>query len=111
MSNPNGNPNIVKTAIKKGEVRNPKGNNGNFKLTTLINKILEEEPIPGKTNAELIVDSIIKECKRGNPVLIKELWSRLEGAVKTDLNVTSDSGLGVVILPQKDIKPSEESND
>lgn len=108
MANPKGNPNIVKTAIKPGEVRNPKGNNGNFKLTTLINKILEEEPTPGKTNADLIVETIIRECKRGNPVLIKELWTRLEGAVKTDLNVTSDSGLGVIILPQKEDTKEEE---
>lgn len=110
MANPKGNPNITKTAIKPGEVRNPKGNNGNFKLTTLVNKILEEPSSndPNKTNADIIVDAIIKECKRGNPVLIKELWSRLEGAVKTDLNVTSDNGLGVIILPKKEELKDDE---
>lgn len=101
MANPKGNPNITQYSIKKGEIRNPTGVNGQSGLTPIVRRLLEQEAAPGKTHAEAIVEAIIKECKRGNPSLIKELWNRLDGAVKTEMNVTSDDGLGVVILPKK----------
>lgn len=95
---------------EKGVSGNPKGNNGRFGLTPIITRILQEtSPNSDKTNAELIVEAIIKECKRGNPVLIKELLNRMDGAVATGLNVTSESTLGIVVVPNKiEIEETEE---
>lgn len=111
MSRPGGNPNLKNYAIKKGEVRNPTGINGSTGLTPIVRRLLEQKSQNGKTQAEEIVDAIIKECKRGNPTLIKELWARLDGAVMSELNVTSESGLGVIILPKKEEAPNETKED
>lgn len=98
--------------IQKGEVRNPAGRYGgkNASITKFIKEKLQEMTDSGKSNAEIIAEKCILRAKQGDLQYINMLLNRLEGPVKTDLNVTSDSGLGVIILPQKEA-PTEESND
>ena len=107
-TNPNSLANL--RPAKKGDIRNPNGYNGNMKLTTILKEALEKEASPGKTHADIIMESIIRECKRGNPALIKEIFDRIDGRVKQETDVTvTGNALGVIVVPSKeDITKEEE---
>jgi hypothetical protein len=93
--------------VQPGEIRNPSGRKSGWTLTTVIKNALMEQSktTPDKTNADIIVETIIRECKKGNAVLIKEVLNRIDGAVKieSDVNVTGNN-LGVIIIPNKDVE-------
>lgn len=105
---------------KKGEIRNPWGRHGKDGLggrtskslkELLIEKINEIDEETGKSVSELIIEQGLRQAKRGDLKFIEMLWDRLEGKPRQsiDQNISGD-GLGVIILPSKDVTVEEEAN-
>lgn len=116
MSN-RGNPqNLI--PVKPGEVRNKWGRAGKDGLggrTTksllelLKEKVNEIDEETGKSIAELIIDQGLRQAKRGDLKFIELVFDRLEGKPKQQIDQTvNGSGLGVVILPNKNTQEEVE---
>lgn len=99
---------------KKGEIRNPWGRAGKdgmggkttkSLLELLKEKVNEIDEETGKSIAELIIDQGLRQAKRGDLKFIELVFDRLEGKPKQQIDQTvNGSGLGVVILPNKNIE-------
>lgn len=97
---------------KPGEIRNPWGKRGKDGLqgnptSKSLKKLLEEkldeiDPVTGKSQAELIIDRLIIQAKRGEGRFIELAFDRTLGKAPQyiEQNITGD-GLGVIIIPNK----------
>ena len=68
--------------VKLGKVEDTKGVKGRKALNEL-----------GETWRERLVRSLLLHAEAGHPVAMKEVWERVEGKVKQDLNITSEQDL------------------
>lgn len=96
---------------RPGEIRNPWGRCGKDglrgKTVRSLKKLLEEkleeiDEATGKSNAELIIDRLIIQAKRGEGKFIELAFDRTLGKAPQyiEQNITGDS-LGVIIIPNK----------
>lgn len=108
-----GNPQNLKP-IKPGEIKNPWGRAGKDGLGGRTSKSLKEllkekineiDEETGKSIAELIIEQGLRQAKRGDIKFIELVFDRLEGKPQQyiEQNNTGD-GLGIVILPNKNIE-------
>lgn len=101
--------------IKPGEIKNPEGRagrDGEKKKTIkdLLMKKLEEVDVEtGLTNAEIIVNQIINQARRGDDTFINMALDRTIGkpAQYIEQHNTGDS-LGVIIMPNKNTAAENE---
>jgi len=81
VANPNPSPSTRFKLGWEGGPGRPKG----LSLTTLIkqrladNQLFDERTPDGRTNAEWLVDCMIKQAMKGNPAYMKEIMDRNDG--------------------------------
>lgn len=94
--------------FKPGQSGNPGGMRKGQSITAKLRKILDTEYTDGKTVADHIVDTIVKEVldpsgKYGfNTPLLREILERTEGKVKDELEVTEIQKIEYVPAKEKD---------
>lgn len=106
--------------IKPGEVRNPFGRAGRSgmggktakTLKELLESKLEEiDEETGKSAAEIIIEQLVRQAKRGDGKFIELAFDRTLGKAPQYIeNNVTGCGLGVVILPNKE-EIDEEKED
>ena len=110
-----GCPNNLKPSAP-GEIRNPYGPAGKPENREMLKerrmkkkiitdaiykelgKVIDDE---GTTVLDKLVQKAVEQAGN-NEKYFSTLLDRVEGPVKTDMNISSDTGLGVVILPSKE---------
>lgn len=98
--------------IKPGEVRNPYGRKGRDGLGGRTSKSLKEllerkldeiDEETGKSQAEIIIEQMVRQAKRGDSKFIEMAFDRTLGKAPQYIeNNVTGCGLGVVILPNKE---------
>lgn len=99
-----------KYAVKKGEVRNPKGRPPIKTLSEAYRHVLEQKAHndkKGRTNAEVIADKLAGLAKRGNVNAAREITDRAEG--KPRQSITVEGNAPMVILKNADNKADEKT--
>lgn len=102
----------VHNLIKPGEVRNPYGRAGKSGMggktaktlkDLLESKLNEIDEETGKSAAEIIIEQLIRQAKRGDGKFIELAFDRTLGKAPQYIeNNVTGNGLGVVILPNKE---------
>lgn len=97
--------------IQPGEIRNPYGRAGKDGLggktaksikSLLERKLHEIDEETGKTAAEMIIEQVIRQAKRGDLKAIDVLFDRTMGKPKQEIdNNINSSALGVIVIPKK----------
>jgi hypothetical protein len=83
MRNPKGNPETLIPA-KKGEIRNPKGNNGYLPFAKLAQQAVTNEDL------KVILDKVKSLSNEGEMDAIKFLFDRIFGKVPDNMNIKHD---------------------
>ena len=81
--------------IKPGEVRNPTGRPiKDISILSRVKELLEQEPIPGKSNAQLVAEALVELAKskgaRGQVAALLELFNRTDGKVKDVVEIQGE---------------------
>ena len=106
--------------VQPGEIKNPYGRAGKPELreareekrlkekiiTAAIKKELNRKLEDGSTVLDKLVKNAVRQAET-NDRYFDKLLDRIDGPVKQDMNISSDTGLGVVILPAKVIETEE----
>jgi hypothetical protein len=98
----------VASRWKKGQSGNPRGRPRRRTLTELVRGVLERE-FRGKVTDEVLAEVIVREGLSGKFPFIKEIWDRLEGKTKEQVEVeTRSRSIVLHIDPPRVIGESEE---
>ena len=78
----------------KGKSGNPAGRKPGTGISDALLQIMREpDGNTGLTGAQAIALATFKLAKRGHPVALREVWERVEGKVKVELDITVESSL------------------
>ena len=111
--------------FKPGQSGNPDGGSKGPRLTTLLNKLLDEEieiedaetHLKRKIKkAELVTVALLKQAAKGNVKAIREIMDRIDGKVPQKIGLTGVDGGALIppqiifapISPRQDITPPQD---
>jgi len=93
-------PNTKKQWWKKGKSANPKGRpRKEVCITSLVKQYLGEiaDTRTGKTHAALVAEALVAGMIDQNPIAIKEMLARIDGAVKQRIELEGSSSVEISI--------------